>query len=1069
MRRSLSILFLVVAVASCRPAEAPHTPSPGPGQETLVDMVGERPLLPRLGGGFSWAACDPSPPAEARCRPAPHPSVEEIATFSRRLGDDPSASSRAHARGLRSLLLDPSAPGLDRAVRELEEAARHEERSPLDAVLSNDLAAARLVRGLESDAPGDLVAALEAAERALEISPRMPEALYNRGLILEALHLWSAAADAWDAFARRDPESPWAREAVLRCSRLASLAGLAGREERVGELLRTAEAGDAALGQWVERDPHVARLHVERDVFAAWARSRLEGDDEAAAAARKLGRRLSAALARAGGDHLDADAWRAVDVAIEKAEDDPRALQALERGHAAFAEGMELYDGFDFAPARDRLTEAARLLRAGGSPFSGWASFYAAVCLYYRPDYPAVLAELADLRFRSDLHRHPNLAGRIAWIEGLVRLITGDFGRSLAAYERALGLFQSTGESQHVAYLHSLIAKNLRFSGAGRRSWRHHLHALEGRRHLDDRGRVFAIVLSAGEQAEADGNLRSALYFMDAQVRAAEALGQPYVTAQAFLRRSRLRTRVGRLDAARADEARAEVLLESILDPDNRVSARVDLLVTQGLSRLATDPAEAARRIGEARDHYRAVADRIDLLATYPLIAEALRARGRTRDAVEELAAAIALVEEMREELVDPTRRASFLESARAVFDSMIELQAEDLGDPAAALGFVDRSRHRLLLERLAEPLLDEPVDAPARRVSDLAAADQAVLVYRLTARRVLAWVLHGGEIESLNLAASPGEVEEIAESFRRGLHAGVPASALRHDAERLGERLLPRDAILPRPGRLVVVGDRALAGIPWSALVHPATGRHLVEDWQVTTAPSLAVISRLLRSPPASRENGREVLVVADPSFDRELYPELERLSAAREEGHSVADAYAGASLLAGTDATRGAFLEALARHGVVHFAGHALADPVSGSGRGLLFAAGSPAGNEGSVLSPEAIRRLDLAHLELAVLAACETSAGYYPESEEVASLAAAFLAAGTPNVVSALWKIDDEVARRLAVAFHGSFARDGDAGAALRHAQLALLEDGGSPARWGVLELTGLGSVPEGAGGG
>ncbi|HSS48574.1 MAG TPA: CHAT domain-containing protein, partial [Thermoanaerobaculia bacterium] len=98
----------------------------------------------------------------------------------------------------------------------------------------------------------------------------------------------------------------------------------------------------------------------------------------------------------------------------------------------------------------------------------------------------------------------------------------------------------------------------------------------------------------------------------------------------------------------------------------------------------------------------------------------------------------------------------------------------------------------------------------------------------------------------------------------------------------------------------------------------------------------------------------------------------------------------------------------------------------------------------------------------LRLAVLSACRTAVGYYPESEEISHLAGAFLAAGVPAVVASLWEVEDSAAATLMTAFHRRLAAGIQPAEALRQTQMELAGSPdprlASPATWAAFRLLG-----------
>src|SRR5262249_51413238 len=86
---------------------------------------------------------------------------------------------------------------LEKSVLALEEVAA---RQPDNGTFQNDLSAAYLARAAAESREEDLPKALAAAERALAGDSGRVEALFNRALALEAMHLDEPARTAWERF-----------------------------------------------------------------------------------------------------------------------------------------------------------------------------------------------------------------------------------------------------------------------------------------------------------------------------------------------------------------------------------------------------------------------------------------------------------------------------------------------------------------------------------------------------------------------------------------------------------------------------------------------------------------------------------------------------------------------------------------------------------------------------------------------------------------------------------------------------------------------------------------------------
>ena len=88
-----------------------------------------------------------------------------------------------------------------------------------------------------------------------------------------------------------------------------------------------------------------------------------------------------------------------------------------------------------------------------------------------------------------------------------------------------------------------------------------------------------------------------------------------------------------------------------------------------------------------------------------------------------------------------------------------------------------------------------------------------------------------------------------------------------------------------------------------------------------------------------------------------------------------------------------------------------------------------------------------------------ACETGLGKLSTGDELIGLQGAVLYAGTPAVVTTLWKVDDRASFVLMREFYDGLAR-ADSGRALRAHQRAAMKEFPRPVAWAAFGLTGVG---------
>ena len=160
------------------------------------------------------------------------------------------------------------------------------------------------------------------------------------------------------------------------------------------------------------------------------------------------------------------------------------------------------------------------------------------------------------------------------------------------------------------------------------------------------------------------------------------------------------------------------------------------------------------------------------------------------------------------------------------------------------------------------------------------------------------------------------------------------------------------------------------------------------------------------------------------------------------------------GSTVFVRADATEAQAKKLLPTVGIIHFATHGdlnESDPLSSA---VLLVPGE--GEDGR-LEVREVFGLDL-HAKLVVLSACETGLGKLSRGDEVVGLQRAFLYAGTPAVVTTLWKVDDKATFELVRSFYSRLDSTGPV-EALRQAQVETMRAFPHPYAWAAFGLSGL----------
>ncbi|MBK5124342.1 CHAT domain-containing protein [Burkholderia sp. R-69980] len=326
--------------------------------------------------------------------------------------------------------------------------------------------------------------------------------------------------------------------------------------------------------------------------------------------------------------------------------------------------------------------------------------------------------------------------------------------------------------------------------------------------------------------------------------------------------------------------------------------------------------------------------------------------------------------------------------------------------------------------------------------------------------------------------------ISDLLVALRDPASSTVPELSRKLD----GQLMQPLRPYIGDAERIVLSPDGQLNLLPFGVLTD-RQGRYLIQSTEVTYVTSGRDLLRVASATPSRQAP----VVIADPDFGpldkaaaHEPADPTHRRSADMRGGvlqfkplpGTAAEARAIQRILKLTDQqvlTRGnataTALKQLTGPRILHLATHGffLADqavdrkstaprpfgddkapvptgenPLLRSGLALAGANQLHSGQDDGILTALEAAGLDLTGTELAVLSACETGVGQVQNGEGVYGLRRALVLAGVQTQVTSLWKVDDAATRDLMVDYYGQLSAGTGRSAALRAAQLAMLND-------------------------
>ena len=987
--------------------------SPMSWQQFGGAWAGVRSVEPRLTGGFAWAHFDRNAISERAHRV----QIGKILRNER----DPHRSGVAH-------LL---AGNVRLAVGVLTQVTY---REPKNAGAWSDLAAAIFVSAEQTSDPAMLPRALASVDRALSFAPSLAEARFNRALILERLGLRTAAIRAWEDVLTIDYDREWAAEA--RQHRRALNFAVEDIRAAIGRALaaRAADRG-AALTRLIRSRPQDVRLWGEGWALKTWADAYVCGAPADAERLLTDARYVATSLVQVSGDRLFPDSIAAIDAMAGN----HRTRNRLAEAYLSYADGRELYAVHKNAPAIASFYRASE--GAGGSPVASLSEYYVANALFDQQR----IAESRAMLLQMTAHlsgRYPALRAEIDWQLGRTYAYGGQWSAALAYLSRARTSFERLRESQHAAFMEAISAEAFDRIGNIDEGWRRRVRAFGVLSHggTVGEGRLSTALGGAVVAEITRRDYGAALSIADIVIDRLRSTANPENLVVELTRRARILQDSGKVEEARVAVGQARRVAAQISDPSLRLRTVREIDAVEALTLCGADPNGAIALFSSALAYFDATHEKMPVADLYLGRARAHHAAGDDVRALADFEAAMRELELQRATVDAPDLRAGFFDTEPEVFSEAADLLAQR-GEVERAFDVVERARARTLDERVRAPR------TTAAEIQHRLHSGAVLVSYELVHGGLLIFTIDSKSLSVTRIRIERETLRSLVDRMQQGIFSAAALHVVCANSAALQRILLkPVRHRIATAEKLIIVPDRFLYNVPFSALYDPESGRYLVEQHVIVIGPSasfcVAHTVAVHRSP---------ALIVGDPQRE-----DSERLPGSLAEAGAIARLYPGAALLTGRDATVKNFMNVAPRCALIHYAGHARHALDAG---GTMLMASTDDGRD--LLTEAEIAAMHLDRAPLVVLAACGTLRGNSEHIEGMPSIARAFLAAGAPAVAGTLWDVSDDDSARLFASFHKHLRTSRDPAKALAMAQreeLAGRQAAVHPSVWAAAEILG-----------
>lgn len=968
--------------------------------KTAMLESGGRPVVGRL-AGFPYAP----PRASHRASPLIRLAANDLMTRTR---------DHKHAHAVTRVVI-----GNARAVEELETLVRE---SPSEWQYWNDLAVARLESSTMESSGEMLALALAAIDRSLECNAAKPEALFNRGVILQTLGVRHAALDAFRRYLQVDDTSEWATEVRNRLQMTETRSTAERWNEERPLLEAAAEKGDTSTVEHiVERHRQSSRTWAEGEYLGRWGEEFSAGRDREADRWLRIARMIGDTLRQSSGESLLADSVDRIDASVQS---NDASVNTLAEAYSLYRAGRIRYHKRDIAGTVPLIERAARLFATVGTPMELMAEYYLANAFFDQHRDDDCLQVLAHIDSRA-LRSYGALRAQTAWTRSSALAQKGLLFEALDARLLALRSFATAGERENTARLHTDTAALLTLLGRRRDAWNMRWEAFVDASHAGNTNLVERVLNGAARAAIRERRWAVARSFLRLEISLPAPSARLHADALIWLGLvDQMEERSSGIDAL----GRARNVIQRISDVALRKDAEDDLAVAEAHVLSASTPQRSVELLKGVIERRR-ISNVASLSAALLERARARRRLGDRNGAIEDLKEAVANFDRMAFTIVRDELRDAFFGTADEVVDELLALLVEN-GDLENALLVAEHARGN----GSRSPAMAVSLAEIRRRLPE-----SVVMAHFTTMRdRTLLWVVtrHG----SRGLLLPSGR-------------AAILAMIKKSDGPQLFETLLqPLRAEFSSATRLLIVADPLLASIPFSTLVDSNTGQYLIESLAINVSLNCSGFFRAR----TKLTTAVRAVIVGDPAIGPTRSQTLERLPGALNEAKAVSALYTDATLLTRDAATIRQLSSAASAATILHVAAHGITNEHDPWLSALVLA---PDTNSTGLLYLHQIPSLPLRHIDVAVLAGCRTAASVDGPGM-MRSLAAAFLAGGSRHVVAALRDVSDDTTRSFSTALHRQIAAGVDPVEAVQRTQLAMLRAADpalrDPAAWGSFQI-------------
>lgn len=380
--------------------------------------------------------------------------------------------------------------------------------------------------------------------------------------------------------------------------------------------------------------------------------------------------------------------------------------------------------------------------------------------------------------------------------------------------------------------------------------------------------------------------------------------------------------------------------------------------------------------------------------------------------------------------------------------------QSEDPGEKAgleSELEAAQKAFSSFLIDlRVKNPQIASFVEVPTQDVTALQAMLEPttrVLVYHALPNELVAWVIGRDSIRSTRTPVAREELSGRIQAFRQRLQN---FDDVNEELAILSRYLLePSLPLLGDAEQVCIVPHRELHRMPFGAL--QVGLENLIDRYALFYSPSASVLRyTYTRAGEAEPRSGQgKVLAIGNPDLGSEALA----LPFAQKEAERIPWSFPNAQVVTGDRANESWLRENSGEFEAIHLATHGEYDSSLPLLSSILLSGDES--NDGRLTAQE-IFSMNL-NANFVALSACQSGLGKLSNGDDIIGLNRAFVYAGTRQLLSTLWRVDDVSTAVLIKHFYRNSSTTSRA-EALRKAQQQVRLRYPHPAHWSGIFLSG-----------